>query len=149
MPRINASATATIDAPAPVVYDIIADYRTGHPRILPPQYFGSLTVERGGRGAGTRITFEMKAFGRVHVSSAEVTEPQPGRRLVETIDTGIVTTFRVDPLDSGTSRVAIETAYDKPGIQGWIESLLSPPYLRKVYAAELALLAAEAARRQS
>ena len=149
MPRIAASASATIPAPAPLVYDIIADYRDGHPRILPAEFFGSLTVERGGRGTGTRIAFEMKAFGRVTTAHAEVTEPQPGRVLVETTVTGIVTTFRVDPLDATTTRVAIETVYQAAGVRGWIELLLSPPYLRKVYAAELKLLAAESARRHA
>jgi hypothetical protein len=28
----------------------IADYRDGHPRILPPQGFGPLVVEEGGSG---------------------------------------------------------------------------------------------------
>ena len=149
MPRIAASASATIPAPAPLVYGIIADYRDGHPRILPPEFFASLTVERGGRGAGTRIAFEMKAFGRVTTAHAEVTEPQPGRELVETTATGIVTTFRVDPLGATATRVAIETVYRAAGLRGWIELLLSPPYLRKVYAAELKLLAAESARRHA
>lgn len=33
------------------------------------------------------------------------------------------------------------------GLRGWIERLLSPGYLRKVYTAELALLAREAVTR--
>ena len=146
MASIRVSADTVIAAPAARVYDLMADYRNGHPRILPPEYFGALTVERGGRGAGTRIRFEMKAFGKVNVASGEVTEPVPGRELRETLDDGIVTTFRVDPIDAGTTRVTIETAYEKPGVRGLIESILAPRYLSKVYVAELALLGREAMR---
>ena len=146
MASIRVSAERVIAAPAARVYDLIADYRDGHPRILPPEYFGAISVERGGRGAGTRIRFEMKAFGKVNVGLAEVTEPVPGRELRETLDDGIVTTFRIDPLDEGTTRVTIETSYDKPGLRGFLESILAPRFLRKVFVAELALLAREATR---
>jgi len=146
MASIRVSAERVIAAPAARVYDLVADYRDGHPRILPPEYFGAISVERGGRGAGTRIRFEMKAFGKVNVGLAEVTEPVPGRELRETLDDGIVTTFRVDPLDEGTTRVTIETSYDKPGLRGFLESILAPRFLRKVFVAELALLAREATR---
>jgi len=146
MASIRVSAERVIAAPAARVYDLIADYREGHPRILPPEYFGAISVERGGRGAGTRIRFEMKAFGKVNVGLAEVTEPVPGRELRETLDDGIVTTFRIDPLDEGTTRVTIETSYDKPGLRGFLESILAPRFLRKVFVAELALLAREATR---
>lgn len=141
MPVIRASESLVIAAPAATVYDIIADYREGHPRILPPEYFGRLDVEAGGRGSGTRIRFEMKAFGRATVASGLVTEPTPGRELVETLDSGIVTTFLVESLAPDSSRVTITTQYERPGLRGWIESLLSPGYLRRVYQAELALLA--------
>mgnify|MGYP006197722543 CR=1 FL=1 len=33
-----------IAAPAAALYELIADYRNGHPRILPPEYFGPLEV---------------------------------------------------------------------------------------------------------
>ena len=43
-------ASAPVGAPAEVVYNIIADYRKGHPHILPRKYFEWLEVEQGGRG---------------------------------------------------------------------------------------------------
>ena len=141
MPFIHASESLEIRAPSQVVYDIIADYRQGHPRILPPQYFGRLDVTAGGRGAGTKIRFEMKAFGRTTVSTATVTEPDPGRELHETLETGILTTFRVESLSADSSRVTITTSYTKPGLLGWVDRFLAPAYLRRVYKAELALLA--------
>ena len=147
MPSIRSSESLEIAAPSHVVYDIIADYREGHPRILPPEYFGRLDVEAGGRGAGTKIRFEMKAFGRTSVSTATVTEPDPGRELLETLETGIRTTFRVERLPGDSSRVTITTSYTKPGLRGWVDRLLAPGYLRRVYRAELALLARVATHR--
>ena len=148
MPDINISASATIGASNTLLYGIIADYRVGHPRILPPKYFGDLQVLAGGRGAGTRIRFEMKAFGRTNVGVAEITEPVPGRELRETLSDGIVSTFLVEPTGPDEARVTISTAYHKPGLRGWLEKLIAPWYLRRVYTAELAQLALVAARRQ-
>ncbi len=68
-------ASSFIRAPASQVYAIIADYRNGHPRILPQPYFVSLNVDQGGIGAGTAITTDLpvrdgllgKVQGRVTV----------------------------------------------------------------------------------
>lgn len=133
--------SATMAAPASVVYDLIADYHQGHPSILPPEYFEDLVVEAGGRGTGTRIRFTMKAYGSREVSCAHVTEPEPGRRLVETVEgRAIVTTFTVEPLPGETTRVTIATDYPVAGLRGWLERWVVPRYLRRVYAAELRLL---------
>jgi hypothetical protein len=138
-------ASALIPAPPAVVYGLIADYRVGHPSILPPEYFEDLVVEEGGRGAGTRIRFTMKAFGSRESSRALVSEPEPGRVLVETVEgRGIVTTFTVDPSPDGGAKVTLATAYPAPGLRGWFESFLVPGFLKKVYAAELGLLAQRA-----
>lgn len=90
----------------------------------------------------------MRAFGRTNVATAQVTEPPPGRELRETLETGIVTTFLVKSLGPAVARVTIRTEYAKGGVQGWIERQLLPGYVRRVYTAELALLATEAAARQ-
>jgi Polyketide cyclase / dehydrase and lipid transport. len=148
MPRIDASASATIPAPASLLYDIIADYNVGHPSILPPKYFGRLEVLAGGRGTGTRIRFEMKAFGGTNVSVGEITEPIPGKELRETLSDGIVSTFIVDPVNAGSARVTISTVYEKGGLRGWIESMLAPRFLRDVYTAELTQLERVALDRQ-
>jgi hypothetical protein len=141
VPAIRVSASAIVTASAAATYGLIADYRNGHPRILPTRYFGTLEVLRGGRGEGTRIRFEMKTFGMVNVVTAAISEPVPGRQLVETLPDGIVTTFLVEPLDEGRCRVSITTDYSKPGWRGWLERSLAPIFLRRVYVAELAQLA--------
>lgn len=107
MPAVSVSVTSVIAAPAALVYGIIPDYRMRHPRLLPPEYFGRLDVEAGGRGDGTRIRFEMTAFGRTNVATAQVTEPAPGRELRETLESGIVTSFLVEALGPAEARVTL------------------------------------------
>jgi hypothetical protein len=149
MPEIRVSQSAVIGAPAPIVYGIIADYRDGHPAILPRRYFEGLEVERGGLGAGTRIRFRIRAFGSARTVRADVSEPVPGRELVETdVTTGAATRFLVEPADEGrASRVTFETNWHAGGLAGWVERCLAPRFLRNVYRAELALLDAEARSR--
>lgn len=141
MPNIHVSESRRIPAAAPVLYDLIADYESGHPRILPKRYFGGLEVLRGGRGAGTTIRFTAKAFGGVHEHTGEITEPTPGTELKETLASGMVTTYRVVPQGPGSATVTITTAYARPGLRGWIERALVTPYLRRVFVAELEQLA--------
>lgn len=114
----------------------------GHPRILPPEYFQNLTVEAGGVGAGTVITFQMKVLGHLASSRARITEPEPGRVLVETVDEqNIVTTFRVEPASAAASVVTISSAVPtRTGIMGAIERWFMPRFLGKVFRAELTLL---------
>jgi hypothetical protein len=139
MSGVNVVATRIIAAPADVVYELIADYRTGHPSILPQRYFENLIVEEGGRGAGTRIRFTMKLLGTRRISRANVTEPDPGRLLVETdVETGTTTKFIVARLDQGRTSVTFDTLYPTAsGVRGWLESWLVRRYLIKVYDVEL------------
>ena len=151
MADIYVASSAVIPAPPAIVYGVIADYRAGHPNILPPKYFRNLQVEEGGIGAGTSITFQVRILGRSHRLFARISEPEPGRRLDETYpDTGMVTTFTVDPENAGTrSRVTITTAYTKAGLAGWFERWVVPRFLRSVYTSELNLLGVEARARIS
>jgi hypothetical protein len=149
MPEIIVVESRRIPAPTHVLYDIISDYKVGHPSILPPEFFGRLDVLAGGRGAGTRIRFEMKAMGKVSIGEATITEPVPGRELRETLTTGIVTTFLVEQETDDQSRVTIRTIYSKPGLAGWLERLFATRFLRRVYVAELERLARVAAERNA
>jgi hypothetical protein len=136
-----------IRSPAPAVYSLIADYRAGHPRILPRAWFGPLEVERGGTGAGTIIRYEIRLLGTTRRVRAEITEPRPGAELVETdLATGARTTFTVAPRGEGReAEVTIRTEWEGKGLRGWIESLTAPPVLQRIYAEELAQLGAVAA----
>jgi len=136
------SASADISAPSGDVYRLLADYRIGHPRILPPDFFGNLIVEKGGVGAGTVITFDMFAFGRTQRQRALITEPEPGRTLVERyVETGAVTTFTVDSLALDRSRLTIATTLrGEAGIFARVQLFLMRRFLRRVYAAQLELI---------
>lgn len=134
------------------LYAIVADYQAGHRKILPPAYFRELVVEQGGRGTGTVVRTVMEVMGSRRTFRLEVSEPQPGRVLQETDPTtGTVTTFTFDPLGEGReTRVVIETkAPTSPGFIGWVERLLNPRLLRRIYQDELALLAGVVAQHQS
>ena len=139
---VQVSRSATIPAPARTVYSLIADYRNGHPRMLPRKYFPRLDVERGGSGAGTIIRFEVRLFGTTRQIRAEISEPKPGEELVETdLATGIGTTFVVAPRAGGReSEVTIRTEWEARGLRGLVERVTAPPLLRRIYAAELAQL---------
>lgn len=138
------SASATIPARCERVYSLIANYRDGHPRILPKQ-FKNLIIEQGGVGAGTVIRFQMSAFGRTLTFRAAITEPDPGHILVETdLDTnGAITTFTVNPGSApADSHVTISTELRvRSGLPGMIEKLLATAVLRPIYVKELENLA--------
>ena len=141
------SASLEIQAPAARLYALIADYNQGHPRILPKPYFVALQVEQGGVGAGTQISFQMRLMGQLKTFHAAITEPEPGRMLVETnLENNSTITFAVDPLENGQqARVTITTAITvRDGWLGSIEGWLTSQLLRPIYQKELAQLAAVA-----
>jgi len=146
MPHYQVSASRLIAAPAEKIYNLIADYQNGHPRIVPKPPFVSLTVEQGGLGAGTVISFQLRMLGQLQTFHATISEPEPGRVLVETNDNGVVTTFTVDPREQGRQAyVTITTTGPaRDGFAGKIEAWLTPWLLRPVYAKELDQLAAVA-----
>ena len=135
-----AIAPRLVDAPADQVYRIIADYRNTHPLILPKEFFLSLDVEEGGVGAGTIVNFTMRILGRTQSFRSLITEPEPGRLLVETdIRSETATSFHVVPAaDASTTRVTISTELKG---RSWIERIVAKPTLQKIYRQELELLA--------
>jgi len=140
MSPLHVSAERIVPAPAAAVYALLADYRDGHPRILPPA-FSDLTVIEGGTGAGTVFRFALKLAGRTQEGEARVEEPESGRVLTETYqDRSAVTTFTVDPVGT-QSRVRIETTWQPSrGIAGLLERLVTPRLFRKIYRDELELI---------
>jgi hypothetical protein len=142
MSTLHAHASAVIDASPETIYGLIADYRAGHPQILPQKYFRDLIVEEGGYGAGTVIRFTTRAGGKEVPYRMIVTEPEPGRVLVET-DTApassLATTFTVAPVAGGAqARVEIATEWEASrGFAGLMERLLYPVAMRRIYRQEL------------
>jgi uncharacterized protein YndB with AHSA1/START domain len=150
MERHKVLASTIINAPASLVYNILANYHDGHPQILPKPFFRSLEVLDGGIGAGTRIRFETETFGKIQMFQATITEPEPGRVLVEDDQQqNTTTTFIVDPLENG-KRASVTFQTEVPtrtGLLGPVERLFTTLFLRKIYKQELALLAALAEQR--
>lgn len=142
MTPFTITTSKEIVASAADIYALIADYRQGHPKFLPEPYFASLEVETGGIGAGTIISFDMNVMGKVQSFRAEISEPEPGRVLVETdLNTGAPTTFTVDALDAETSRVTISTVLQtRKGLAGKLEGWFTKRYLQPIYEEELKLL---------
>lgn len=137
MAIIQVAASRAFPVPAPLVYDILADYREGHPSIL-PEAFSNLEVLEGGIGAGTVIKFDLKLAGRTSTTTATVSEPEPGRVLREVeSQRGLATTFTVESKGSGGCRVSIVTTWKASGLKGLVERLLVPGMLRPLYEEQL------------
>lgn len=152
MGQIHVMADAILDARAEDVYNTIADYRHGHPNILPKETFYDLQVEQGGYGAGTLIRFKMKVLGVEQAFYQRVSEPEPGRVLVEQdVDSAqhVVTTFKVTPAENDQkSRVEISTTMNaSPGFKGFMERIIVPIINPQVYRKELKQLEAVAQKR--
>src|SRR5215831_18101901 len=119
------TGSARIDAAPQRIYDVIRDYR----------------VESGGIGAGTTIRFDVTVLGQTQHYKAVVSEPDPGRVLVErnVEPNDSVTTFFVAPENGGrAATVRIETEMkQRPGIAGKIERFLIERVLPPMYDQEL------------
>lgn len=148
MAKVEASAERTIDAPADAVYRYIADMHQ-HAQFLPPE-FSDFRVEEGGVGEGTVTTFTVTAGGRTRNYRMRVTEPAPGRTLVESdANSSLVTTYNVEP-QGGKSLVRISTNWDgASGIGGFFERTFAPKAMHRIYATALDRLNAYARDRQS
>lgn len=150
MPSNKFSVSKLVNSPPQIVYSIIADYRDAHPKILPKPPFVSLVVEQGGIGAGTVARVSMKVAGRITTFKTVVSEPEPGHVLVETNDTGYITTFTVDPYNEGKHSFVTFTTeiLEDSGLMKKLEFRLSKILLVPVYEKELINLAEEAAKRR-
>jgi hypothetical protein len=153
MGQITVKAEAVLEAPTEGVYATIADYRQGHPNILPKELY-DLQVEQGGYGAGTIHRFKMRVLGVEQSFYQRVSEPEPGRVLVEQdIDSlqHVTTTFRVTPLEQGQkSHVEISTTmHTSPGLRGLVERVLVPMINTRIYQKELKLLEGVTQRRST
>jgi hypothetical protein len=140
---MRVSESAVIPAAPQRVYSILADYHQHHPRIVPPKYFKKIEVLQGGVGAGTRTRITMRVLGATRVFEHVVSEPEPGRVLVESEPDGsTATTFTIDPAGHSATHLTISTELKgRPGIAGAIERWLSARVLPGIYRAELARIA--------
>jgi len=136
------SVSGLVRAPVERAHAIVADYRELHPRILPKPPFVSLDVLRGGVGAGTEIEVKMRMLGKVRTLHGDVTEPEPGRLIVESYrGENLVTSFRFEPTARGETTATISTDLEvHDGIRGAVERWFVKSSLHPVYHRELELL---------
>ena len=154
MGQIKVKAEADLDARPEDVYATIADYRKRHPSILPKESLYDLEVEEGGYGAGTIMSFKARVLGVEQSFHQRVSEPEPGRVLVEQdIDSvqKVTTTFTVTPVEQGQkSHVEISTMMNaSSGLKGFIERVVVSIFNPKIYRKELKLLEAVAQNRRT
>jgi hypothetical protein len=141
MHQFHFSAERLIQAPVDVVYHCLADYREHH-RVdggfLPPA-FTSLEVLEGGFGAGTVFRFTTSLGGRTATRTQQVSEPEPGRVLVER-GNGEGSTFTLEPQGETATRLRIDTTLNAPGLEGVFIRMFGARVLRPVYAEEMSRL---------
>ena len=142
MKTLRVSASGHVGAAASKVYAVIADYRRHHPHIVPPEYFEGVDVLEGGVGAGTRTRVRMHVLGKKRTFEQVVTEPEPGRVLMETnTDGSAVSTFTVEATGEKASHVTIATDIPlQPGLHGLLERLAVRLLFPRIYDKEIARL---------
>jgi hypothetical protein len=139
MAAIDVEFGRVVNARPEVIWKVIADYRVGHPAILPPP-FTSLTVESGGFGAGTVVWTKLRVFGRDVTYHQRITEPEPGRLLLETdVDTGQWSSFRLEPVGGGAqTRVTIHCQFPASNpVTAFLVGLGQKPMTIRIFKDEL------------
>jgi hypothetical protein len=146
MGQVVAQTERVIPTSPQRVRAFLSDYRNNRPRILPPEYFEDYRVEQGGEGAGTVISYRLRAGGRERAYRMHVEESAEGGPLVER-DTGssLVTTWTLTPTESGERTLVNLTSRweGAGGIGGVFERLFAPRALRRIYDEVLQRLSAE------
>lgn len=143
MSHIFVRSERIIDARPPEVFKVLADYQMRRPRILPPNYL-EYTVEKGGEGSGTVISYRFQAAGRERPYEMHVEETVKGQLLTER-DKGssLITRWSVLPVEDGQkSKVSVESDWEGgKGVGGFFERIFAPRGLRNVYKDTLLALA--------
>ena len=138
--HVVASTKRIVDAPAEVVYRYLADMHL-QAQFLPPPFYDFKVLE-GGKGAGSVISFKIKSAGGVQELRMELSEPEPGRTLVETNigGRGLVRTFTVTARGKQALVNISSTFEGETGGAGFVEGIIAPRRLHRIYIEELTRL---------
>ena len=141
MGEVTSTAERVIVAPVATVRAALADYEEVRPRIHTSQ-FSDYRVESGGHGAGTRARWKLAVTKkRVRECLVEVAEPTDGSIVERDANSSMVTTWRVEPVEAGGSRVRATTTWNGAGgIGGFFERTFAPKGLAWIYDGVLANL---------
>jgi hypothetical protein len=132
---VNASAERVIAAATPEqVYDLLADYAEGRPKVL-PEAFADYRVEAGGTGEGTVVTYTLRAAKRERDYRLQCTKAEPARRLEEADTTSSFTQrWSISPAETGGAKVAIDCSWKGAGgIGGIFEGIFAPKGVARLY----------------
>jgi hypothetical protein len=143
MNHLKVEAERVISASPEDVYAFLADYAKERPKILPPNFLG-YAVEEGGHGAGTVVSYRMRAGRRERPYRMRVDEPARGVLTENDAGSSFVTRWELVPTADGErTRVRLVSEWDgASGVAGFFERLFAPVGLRRVYNDMLARLAA-------
>ena len=143
MARLQAAAEQRVERPSREVYAAIADYGGQHRRALPEAYH-DYTVESGGSGAGTVVSWVLHVGTHQRPYRMQVTEPQPGETLREQDGaSSFATEWRVEP-EGDASRVRLVSTWEQRsrGVPALFERLFAPRSLARLHQETLRRLAA-------
>ena len=147
MVQVVAQTERLVAASPQRVRAFLVDYQNNRPRILPAEYFRDYRVEQGGDGAGTVISYRLRAGGRERAYRMRVEEPTEGGPILEERDTGssLVTTWTLSPAGEGErTMVSLTSRWEgASGIGGFFERMFAPRALRRLYGEVLERLSAE------
>ena len=144
MAQVEATTERIVTADPETVFDMLADYKDGRPKLL-PEHFSEYEVREGGDGEGTLVHWKLQATSkRVRDCLLEVTEPTDGQLVEKDRNSSMVTTWTVTPAGEGRSKVVVSTVWNGAGgIGGFFERTFAPKGLGRIYDAMLAKLAEE------
>jgi len=143
MGQVTSTAERIIDAPVATLRAALADYEKVRPQILTEQ-FSEYRVESGGNGAGTRAHWKLAATKRrTRDCLVDVVESIDGSIVERDANSSMVTTWLVEPIEAGRSRVRATTTWNGAGgVGGFFERAFAPKGLARIYDGVLAKLEA-------
>jgi uncharacterized protein YndB with AHSA1/START domain len=142
MAQLVAAAERVIARPPTEVYAALADYAGRRRAIMPPAYH-DYVVESGGSGAGTVVRWTLHVGNHRRPYRMQVSEPQPGRLLVERdADSTMTTQWEVHPEGTG-SRVRVSSTWLQraKGFPAFFERTFAPRSLSRLHGETLRRLA--------
>ncbi len=135
MSRIFVKKERVINAAPENVYAVLSDYKSQRPQMLTPNFL-DYTVEKGGKGDGTVISYRLRAANRERPYKMRVNEPVKGEVITES-DNGssLVTTWALSPLNDGQqTKVRVSSEWEgSTGVGGFFERTFAPLGLRGIY----------------
>jgi uncharacterized protein YndB with AHSA1/START domain len=140
--RVVAKNERVIRARPQDIYEVLTDYKNKRPLMLTHNFL-NYTVEKGGKGNGTEVSYRLRAANRERPYHLRVTEPVKGQVLTEKdLDSSLVTTWTLAPQNDGKrTRVNVTTEWEgSKGVGGFFERTFAPLGLKNIYSTMFDLL---------